>query len=133
MNAEASPVLTETNDEVVALIQALHRAEQRLEELTAGEVDTVADRGGRTLLLRHAQDRWRHSSAAKQAAILNALPAHIALLDAQGVIISINEAWRCSGGANVLDGPGHGIGVNYIDISDGIASDDPSDGCQIAQ
>jgi diguanylate cyclase (GGDEF)-like protein/PAS domain S-box-containing protein len=133
MNAEASPVPADTNDEVVGLIQALHKAEQRLEELTAGEVDTVADRGGRTLLLRRAQDRLRHSSAAKQAAILNALPAHIALLDAQGVIISMNEAWRCAGGADVLEGPGHGIGVNYIDICDGSASAGSSDGHQIAQ
>ena len=38
--------------EVAALIETLNQAERRLEELTAGEVDTVADRDGRTFLLR---------------------------------------------------------------------------------
>ncbi|MGZ5261099.1 MAG: hypothetical protein ACXWC0_26075, partial [Burkholderiales bacterium] len=60
------------------MIATLHESGQRLEQLTAGEVDTVADRGGRTFLLRSAQDGLRDSAAAKQAAILNALPAHIA-------------------------------------------------------
>jgi PAS domain-containing protein len=58
----------------------------------------------------------RHSDAAKQAAILNALPAHIALLDTQGLIISVNEAWRRFAGANVLQRPGYGIGLNYLEI-----------------
>jgi circadian clock protein KaiB len=35
-------------------------------------------------LLRHAQDELRSAEAAKQAAILNVLPANIALLDPQG-------------------------------------------------
>ena len=60
-------------DEVSVLIEALHQAGQRLENLTGGEVDTVADRDGQTFLLRTAQDRLRQIEADKQAAILNAL------------------------------------------------------------
>jgi light-regulated signal transduction histidine kinase (bacteriophytochrome) len=56
--------------EVAALIATLHTAGQRLEELTAGEVDSVMDREGRLFLLRHAQEELRHSEAAKQALIL---------------------------------------------------------------
>jgi len=56
--------------EVAALIATLHTAGQRLEELTAGEVDSVMDREGRSFLLRHAQEELRHSEAAKQAVIL---------------------------------------------------------------
>jgi light-regulated signal transduction histidine kinase (bacteriophytochrome) len=56
--------------EVAALIATLHTAGQRLEELTAGEVDSVMDREGRSFLLRHAQEELRHSQAAKQAVIL---------------------------------------------------------------
>ena len=82
--AKSSPPPDDANEEISALIETLHETEQRLEELTAGEVDTVADRDGRTFLLRRAQEQLRHSEAAKQAAILNALPAHIALLDTQG-------------------------------------------------
>jgi len=72
MNPPASSLGGGTSDEVSALIEVLHKSAQRLEELTAGEVDTVADRDGRTFLLRPAQDHLRHQEAAKQAAIVEA-------------------------------------------------------------
>ncbi|OYY95777.1 MAG: hypothetical protein B7Y41_00320 [Hydrogenophilales bacterium 28-61-23] len=112
---QAPPPLDE-NEEIAALIETLHLTGQRLEELTAGEVDGVADAEGRTFLLRHIQEQLRHIEAAKQAAILNALPAHIALLDTQGGIVSVNEAWRQFASANALQGPEYAIGVNYLDI-----------------
>src|SRR5512133_3637923 len=118
MKPVQSPPPPDANEEIAALIETLHRTGQRLEELTAGEVDTVADRDGHTFLLRHAQEQLRYSEAAKQAAILNALPAHIALLDTQGRIISVNEAWRRFASANALQSPGYGIGLNYLEICD---------------
>ena len=118
MNLGKSPLPTDANEEVAALIEALHLAGQRLEDLTAGEVDTVTARDGRTFLLRRAQDYLRHNEAGKQAAILNALPANIALLDTQGLIISVNEAWRRFGRANALQGPGYEIGLNYLEVCD---------------
>lgn len=105
-------------EEISALIDTLHETGQRLELLTAGEVDSVSDAEGRPFLLLSAQERLRHIEAAKQAAVLNALPAHIALLDAQGVIVSVNEAWRQFGDANAGQSPGHGLGVDYLAICD---------------
>ena len=121
------PAALEANEEVAALIATLHATGQRLEELTAGEVDTVADREGRTFLLGRAQEQLRHIEAAKQAAILNALPAHIALLDGQGRITSVNEAWRRSDGANAL-GSGHAIGTNYLEACEGARADEAAQG-----
>ena len=115
------------------MIEALHDNVQRLEDLTAGEVDAIADRHGRTFLLQRAQESLRASEAAKQAAILNALPAHIALLDPQGFIISVNEAWRRFAGANVLKGPGHGIGLNYLRICDSARGVDSSEAQSVAK
>ena len=66
MKPGESPPL-DANDEVSALIATLHETEQRLEELTAGEVDTVSDRDGRTFLMRRAQEQLRHNEAARQA------------------------------------------------------------------
>jgi diguanylate cyclase (GGDEF)-like protein/PAS domain S-box-containing protein len=109
-------VVRDTSQEIAELIEALHRTGQRLEELTGGEVDTVANREGRSFMLQHAQDRLRLSDAAKQVAILNALPAHIALLDARGVIVSVNEAWRRSGSSYGLITPGHMVGADYLAI-----------------
>jgi PAS domain-containing protein len=133
MSRKKTPPPRDAGKEVSALIETLHQTGQRLEELTAGEVDTVADRDGRTFMLRRAQDQLRHSEAAKQAAILNALPAHIALLDTQGLIISVNEAWQRFGSANVLQGPGYGIGVNYLEICDSAREDDASEAHQVAK
>ncbi|BBJ23127.1 PAS domain S-box protein [Candidatus Nitrotoga sp. AM1P] len=104
----------DSNEKVSALIETLRHTEQRLEELTAGEVDTVADHDGRPFLLRRAQDHMRHS----EAAILNALPAHVALLDVQGLIVSVNEAWRRFASTNAIQGQGHGIGANYLEVCD---------------
>ncbi|MEO6074191.1 MAG: hypothetical protein ABIP67_13235, partial [Burkholderiales bacterium] len=71
MKPECSPLL-DANAEISALIEALHRTEQRLDELTAGEVDSVTDRQGHTFLLHRAQEQLRVVEATKQAAILNA-------------------------------------------------------------
>jgi diguanylate cyclase (GGDEF)-like protein len=113
----------EVTEEIAALIEVLHQTGQRLEELTAGEVDTVADHQGRTFLLRRAQEKLRHAEASKQAAILNALPAHVALLDHQGVIISVNDAWRGFSNASAPQDPGHAIGCNYLALCDGAQGD----------
>jgi diguanylate cyclase (GGDEF)-like protein/PAS domain S-box-containing protein len=120
-------------DEVSALIATLHSTEQRLQKLTGGEVDGVADSHGRTLLLRRAQEQLRYSDAAKQAAILDALPAHIALLDAQGLIISVNEAWRQFANSSALHGPGHEIGINYLAICDSGRGSDSSEAHVVAE
>ena len=132
MNPPASSLGGGTSDEVSALIEVLHKSAQRLEELTAGEVDTVADRDGRTFLLRPAQDHLRHQEAAKQAAIVEALPAQVALLDTQGLIISVNRAWRQFAEANALQGKRCGIGVNYLDVCDGARADGAADGQRMA-
>ena len=69
--------------------------------------------------------RMAHADAtASPAAILDALPAHIALLDARGTIASVNKAWRQFGDANGLHSPGHEVGVNYLSVCDNALGDD---------
>jgi diguanylate cyclase (GGDEF)-like protein len=128
-----SPPPRDANEEVSALIETLHQTGQRLEELTAGEVDSVADRDGRTFLLQRAQDRLRLVDAARQAAILNALPAHIALLDTHGLILSVNEAWRRFGSAHAIQGPGYEIGLNYLEICDSARGEGSSEAHRVAE
>ncbi|HYJ39340.1 MAG TPA: EAL domain-containing protein [Steroidobacteraceae bacterium] len=77
MIAAASSSLVDTEKEIASLIERLRDTEQRLEELTAGEVDSVASSDGRVFLLRHAQRNLRESEGAKQAAMLNALSAQV--------------------------------------------------------
>jgi diguanylate cyclase (GGDEF)-like protein/PAS domain S-box-containing protein len=114
-----SPPPSDKGEEISVVIRALHEADLRLEELTAGEVDSVLDGEGRSFLLQRAQNQLRDAGAAKQAAILNALPAYIAVLDMQGRIVSVNEMWGRPTGGNALQGPAYGIGLNYLELLDG--------------
>jgi diguanylate cyclase (GGDEF)-like protein len=127
-----SPAKADQKKEVAALIETLHSTGQRLEDLTAGQVDTVTNRRGRTVMLRRAQDHMRRNESAKQAAILNALPAHIALLDAQGRIMSVNQAWRQFADANLLRTPAYGVGLSYLDICDQTRGDASAVAQQVA-
>ena len=126
MKPPACPTPMDVNEEVSALIETLLESERRLVELTHGEVDTVAGRDGRTFLLSRAQEQLRLSDAARQSAILNALPAHIALIDTAGIIVSVNEAWRHFCDSNVLNSST--VGDNYLEVCDKAQGDDSSEG-----
>ena len=63
-------------------------------------------------------------------ALINALPAHIALLDSDGTIIDVNEQWRHFGEQNAYAGDDFGLGVNYIHLCEtasGDCADEASD------
>ncbi|MFU8877818.1 MAG: EAL domain-containing protein [Wenzhouxiangellaceae bacterium] len=49
-------------------------------------------------------------------ALINSLPAHIAMLDENGVIVDVNEQWRHFGEQNAFSGSDFGIGTNYISL-----------------
>lgn len=119
--------LADAGDEISVLIRTLRETDQRLDDLTAGQIDTVLGRDGRPFLLHHAQDELRYADAAKQAAILNALPAHIILLDTQGFILSVNDAWHLIARGNALIDPKFGVGVNYLEACEKLNGDDAVD------
>lgn len=52
----------------------------------------------------------------QQESVLDALPAHIALLDEKGVIRFVNRAWREFGRANGYPHRNFGIGADYLAI-----------------
>ncbi len=66
-------------------------------------------------------------AAERQTAILNALPAHIALLDREGIIVAVNESWRRFGSANLLQSSDFFVGQNYLAVCEN-AKGDSADG-----
>ena len=62
----------------------------------------------------------------------NSLSAHIAIIDDQGYIVQVNNAWRAFGEQNGLLDGNHGIGMNYLDICDAAAGPDAIEAKQIA-
>lgn len=133
MNSVNPPFSPDLNEEVLALIEALHQTGQRLDELTSGEVDTVSNRAGRTVLLRRSQDHFRQKEVARQADILDALPMHIALLDNKGKIIVVNQAWRQFASENLLQSPDSGVGLNYLEICDATCGEGAMAAQQVAE
>lgn len=95
----------------------LHHFEGRfIPELnSAGEVVTALGMAHDITELRVAalslseSERFAHS-------IFNALPSHIAILDENGVVIAVNQAWRDFGKANGAAPETIGEGVNYLDV-----------------
>ncbi|HEY4995964.1 MAG TPA: EAL domain-containing protein [Aestuariivirga sp.] len=114
------------------LIDQLYATAQKLQELTGGQVDAVS-RDGRTYLLPTAQDYLRNREAVKQAAILDGLPAHIALLNNDGVIVSVNDSWRKFSEANRTGLPQGEVGKNYLNICSAASDGDPREAIQVVE
>jgi diguanylate cyclase (GGDEF)-like protein/PAS domain S-box-containing protein len=62
----------------------------------------------------------RGADASRQTNILDSLPANIALLDADGVIVEVNESWRRWGADHGSLDPGYGLGANYLMVCDAV-------------
>jgi PAS domain S-box-containing protein len=129
MDIEPVSATQDSSEEIMGLVRKLHETQQRLMELTGGEVDAVIHPGGQSYLLHEAQEKLAMSEAMHrqlaetQIAVLNALPAQIALLDGHGIIVSVNESWRQFATANVLQDPGFGVGQNYVEICERVIGD----------
>ncbi len=86
-------------------------------ERLAGAFDQMAD------ALRRRTDALEESRAFLFAT-MDALPSHVAVLDAEGRIIAVNDAWRKFGDRNGLTLSNHGVGASYLkfcdDAGDGI-------------
>lgn len=108
---------------IAALVNTIREAEQQLQELTGGQLDAIVSDSGQAYLLREAQDRLvqsrevERSVAATQRAILDALPAHVALVDADGTVRQVNAAWMAFGAANDSKDPRNGVGSNYVEVA----------------
>ncbi|WP_374370261.1 PAS domain-containing protein, partial [Piscinibacter sp.] len=82
-------------------------------------------RGRRAVLalVRDVTERRRQEQALREAvelvqAVGDSVPDHMAVLDAEGVIVNVNAAWRgfvLPGDGPAAPAPGHGVGTNYLE------------------
>ncbi len=63
-----------------------------------------------------ASEATLRQSSETQSAILNALPAHICLIDAHGKILEVNATWEHFATGNNYSGNNFGVGSNYLEI-----------------
>ncbi len=84
-----------------------------------GEPDTREKYAGilRDITEKKLADELAHQNEQFKAAVLDAIPAAIALLDRSGTIISINEPWLRFGRLNGCKcARSSGLGANYLDV-----------------
>ncbi len=90
----------------------------RMVEVTSGEFHS----GGKrfyTLIVRDITERKRAENQLRKWQVmlqstLDTLSAHIAVLDRNGVILEVNEAWKRFARENGLQTGNFGIGMNYL-------------------
>ena len=63
---------------------------------------------------------------------IDALTEHIAVIDADGTIVTVNKAWRDFAVANNTSLPAASEGSNYLAIRDKAASDGDQDAAKVA-
>lgn len=61
-------------------------------------------------------EREKARLASLNAAILDSMPVQVALLDAKGFIIAVNETWRRFGRKNGLTHPAACVGMSYLTV-----------------
>jgi PAS domain S-box-containing protein len=74
----------------------------------------------------------RDDNEALLRSTLDALSAHIAVLDGDGAIVAVNEAWKSFARAAGLSGSDGGVGMNYLSVCERSASASP-DAAQTAE
>lgn len=68
----------------------------------------------------------------RSQAILNTLPANIALLNNEGIILEVNNSWKKFASDNGFIGNNYGLGDNYINISRSSKGENSEEGILIS-
>lgn len=137
--ARATKPAQATEDTLAKLVQNLADAEAALQAHLGDQVDSITDHEGHPLLLTQAQQKlidsetMQRMAAQTQKGILDAIPAHIALLDSTGEIMVVNESWRKFAMLNDMESPDFGVGSNYLKICDTATGDCSNEAPSVAQ
>jgi PAS domain-containing protein len=90
MTKEPSTTPDDSQEEIARLVLTLHETQQRLQELTGGEVDAVILPGGHSYLLHEAQEKLRRSEAHLRQ-IIDLVPVYIFAKDRAGRFLLANQ------------------------------------------
>jgi PAS domain S-box-containing protein len=92
----------------------LYDIEKKPYRMVGAMLDITSRKNAESLIRKSLEEK--QALAARMAAILNTLPANIALLDEEGRIIDINDSWRHFADNNGYSGNNYGIGENYLAV-----------------
>lgn len=78
------------------------------------------------LARKHCEEREIREGKQLLHAAIDALSSHIAILDDQGTIIAVNQAWQRFADENGFAGNSYGVGARYLDFGNRSADGDAS-------
>lgn len=105
----------------------LRRAHEKLEERVyarTAELSQANRQLEREIQSRLASERHLAEAHGFLGSVLDAQLGHLAVLDADGKILSVNAAWRKFAYGNRLAAPNDCIGMNYLDCCDAVTGED---------
>jgi diguanylate cyclase (GGDEF)-like protein/PAS domain S-box-containing protein len=82
---------------------------------------------------KRISEREQRRLAEVNSAILSSMPAHVALLDGDGSIVAVNEAWQRAGIPHGFDDPNCAVGENYLEVCKRAKGDHSVDAIQVVQ
>jgi len=88
---------------------------------------------GRDITLKKSTERQQREMAEKMSAIINTLPANIALLDEDGTIVEVNDAWKIFAEQNNYNRQNYYLGDNYLDAARRATGKEREDGENVAR
>jgi CRP-like cAMP-binding protein len=111
-----NPLLAPGKSEVAfkAWLRRLVTGTAELEAFDAGEIDAVMDRHSGSAVLLPAAQSALHSSSRIALSALDALPGEVCVLDASGIVVTANNAWRVSGALHARAGLDVRAGENFF-------------------
>ncbi len=126
-------VRAETADAAILVLTGLDDEETGLAAVAEGAEDFLVkgcvDGPALARVLRYAVERQRSRRQVCESerfllASLDALSAHIAIVDAWGTILFVNQAWRAFSAENDVHPGAVGEGINYLAVCDGVVGPD---------
>jgi PAS domain S-box-containing protein len=97
-----------------AMLEEMHVSAYNARLVRKLEAKTLQLHATNQALLQEIAKRRELASA--QVGVLNALAAHVALVDESGKITTVNEAWRSFARENGLENSDYSVGKNYLEI-----------------
>jgi signal transduction histidine kinase len=101
------------------VLRHIRRVERRMFEATLlrYRAEEALSEVRQQLALRDREELELHGAHKLLQAALDALSKHIAILDDQGTIIAVNQAWRRFADENGFAGSDYGVGSKYLDFA----------------
>lgn len=136
---EGTPAVMSTFLDITARKQAEEALQQSHEDLERRVAErTAALQRSNTALENEIIERRRAEATLRHARqflqfTLDALSAHIAILDETGTILSVNAAWHRSAEENAFHRASLGIGANYLALCDQVTGAEAREAAAMAQ